>query len=107
MTVIGYVTLSDSGAYHGHLHTFNVQAQIAILPTLAGPNHPDEPHYQVSFDRIILGSGFNRVDADGHDYIALTLAHPELGPRAIEARLVADPAPFNPHAYVLVWTPQS
>ncbi len=106
MTVIGFVTLTDSGVYHGHLHTFNVRADIAILPTLAGPDHPDEPHYLVRFDGIDLGPGFNRVDADGRAYIALTLAHPELGPRAIAARLVADPDPFSPHAYVLVWTPE-
>jgi uncharacterized protein (DUF736 family) len=107
MTVIGFVTLADSGVYHGHLHLFDCRAEIAILPTLAGPDHPQAPHYLVRSDGVDLGRGFSRVDADGKSHVFLTLAHPQLGPRAVEARLVADPDPFSPHGHVLVWTPQA
>ncbi|MGR4866545.1 hypothetical protein [Caulobacter sp. LARHSG274] len=54
------------------------------------------------FDGVDLGPGFNRIDADGRPYIALTLAYPALGPRAVAARRIADPDPFSPPGYVLV-----
>ena len=100
--VLGNVTKSDNGAFEGML-TMGINSQIRIAPNEAkdSDNHPDYRIFSRRFGEI--GAGWNNIArSSGNRYVALSMAHPALGPHEIRANLgrVTDGAE---NEFVILW----
>jgi uncharacterized protein (DUF736 family) len=106
MATIGSVTKRDDGRYEGELKTLSVRAEIAILPVgdKASPNQPD---YRVMSQGIEVGAGWIRTgQISGKEYVALSIAAPELGSKTLYANLGRAAGQTDPDVYALIWNPQ-
>lgn len=87
MPAIGYVTKSDNGSFKGQLRTLSIRADIDIVAN-ANRSADTQPHYRVLSDGVEIGAGWNRrAESSGRDYVSLSLAAPEFGPRRLYANL--------------------
>ncbi len=105
MTAIGYVTKQPDGGYQGELKTVSIQADIQIVPNdqKAGSNHPD---FRVYTDGVEIGAGWLKVsNSSGNEYVSLSLAAPEFGPRRIYANLGKAAGSDNPDFFAVIWNP--
>ena len=81
MATIGSVTKRDDGRYEGELKTLSVRAEILIVP-VADKSAPSQPDYRVLSQGIEIGAGWIRTgQISGKEYVALSIAAPELGAR--------------------------
>lgn len=106
MATIGSVTKREDGRYEGELRTLSVRADIAIIPVgdKAAANQPD---YRVMSQGIEIGAGWIRIgQVSGKEYVALSIAAPELGSRTLYANLGRAAGQTDPDSYVLIWNPQ-
>ena len=104
MTAIGHVTRNGNGGFKGQLRTLTIRAEIEIQPieSKSSDTHPD---YRVFSDGIEVGAGWNRrSEASGRDYVSLSLAAPEFGPRRLYANLGRAPG-ADESSFVLIWNP--
>lgn len=104
MPAIGYVTRDENGSFKGNLKTLSIRADVAIVPNTAktGDTQPD---YRVLSGDIEIGAGWNRrAESSGRDYVSLSLAAPEFGPRRLYANLgrVAGEADDR---FAIIWNP--
>lgn len=105
MPAIGTVTLTQDGSYKGQLKTLSVSAEIAILPN-ADKASDRQPDYRVLSGSVEVGAGWNRrSETSGRDYVSLSLAAPEFGPRRLYANLGKAAHSDDENAYVLLWNP--
>src|SRR3546814_19635035 len=80
MPAIGYVTREGHG-FKGQLKTLSIRTEIEIVPNTrkTGDTQPD---YRVSAGGVEVGAGWvRRGEMSGKDYVSLSLAAPEFGPR--------------------------
>jgi uncharacterized protein (DUF736 family) len=106
MATIGYVTKRDDGRYEGELKTLSVRADIAIIPVgdKATENQPD---YRVLSQGVEIGAGWLRTgQMSGKEYVALSIAAPELGAKTLYANLGRAAGQSDPDVYALIWNPQ-
>lgn len=104
MPAIGHVTRTDDGGFKGQLRTLSIRAEVEILPNDRKARDA-QPDYRVLADEVELGAGWNRrSESSGRDYVSLSLAAPEFGPRRIYVTLapVAGEADDN---FALIWIP--
>lgn len=104
MAAIGYVTKGADGSFKGLLKTLSIRADIAIV---ANDNKASDsqPDYRVVSDGVEIGAGWNRrSQSSGQDYVSLSLAAPELGPRRIYANL-GRAAGEAEDRFVIIWNP--
>src|SRR3546814_6349626 len=83
MPAIGYVTREGHG-FKGQLKTLSIRTEIEIVPNTrkTGDTQPD---YRVSAGGVEVGAGWvRRGEMSGKDYVSLSLAAPEFGPRRSE-----------------------
>ncbi len=105
MPAIGTVILTQDGSYKGQLKTLSVQAEIAILPN-NDKARDAQPDYRVKSNTVDIGAGWNRrSETSGRDYVSLSLAAPEFGPRRLYANLGKTANSDDDNAYVLIWNP--
>ena len=103
---LGHVTRSETGAYKGELRTLNVRTDIEILPVVdkASPAYPD---FRVTAAGIDIGAGWLNVgQVSGQPYIGLTLAHPDIGPRAYKVKLGRAAGQDDEDVFALIWNPE-
>src|SRR5690606_4711162 len=87
MPAIGYVTQSDNGTLKGQLKTLSIRAEIVIAPNGRKANDV-QPDYRVYSGDVEIGAGWNRrSETSGNEYVSLSLAAPEFGPRRLYANL--------------------
>ncbi len=107
MASLGNVTRStETGAFKGELRTTRVRADIEIVPVQDKPsaNHPD---YRVLSNGVDLGAGWLNIgQISGREYIGLTLAHPDLGPRTIKVTLGRAAGQDDDDVFALIWNPE-
>jgi uncharacterized protein (DUF736 family) len=104
MPAIGYVTRNANGGFKGQLRTLSIRAEIEILPNerKANDNHPD---FRVLSDGVEVGAGWTRFsETSGRDYVSLSLAAPEFGPRRLYANL-GRAAGKDDDSFALIWNP--
>ncbi len=104
MPAIGYVTKDDNGTYTGQLKTLSIRAEITIqLNTRKASD--TQPDYRVISGDVEIGAGWNRhSETSGRDYVSLSLAAPEFGPRRLYANLgraVSD----DDNRFAILWNP--
>jgi uncharacterized protein (DUF736 family) len=103
MPAIGHVKRSGEG-YKGELKTLSIRAGIEIVPnrTKSGDAQPD---YRVLTQGIEVGAGWIRTgETSGRDYVSLSIAAPEFGPRRLYANLGRVPGEAD-ETFAVIWNP--
>jgi len=104
MPAIGYVT-RDGNGFKGQLKTLSIRTDIEIIPNTrkSGDTQPD---YRVSAAGVEVGAGWvRRGEMSGKDYVSLSLAAPEFGPRRLYANLGRAAGQDDDDAYAIIWNP--
>lgn len=104
MPAIGYVTRDGQG-FKGQLRTLSIRTEIEIIPNTrkSGDTQPD---YRVSAAGVEVGAGWvRRGEMSGKDYVSLSLAAPEFGPRRLYANLGRAAGQDDEDAYAIIWNP--
>lgn len=104
MAAIGYVTKGTNGSFKGSLKTLSIRAEIEIVANdnKATENQPD---YRVLSEGVEIGAGWlRRSDSSGRDYVSLSLAAPEFGPRRLYANL-GRAAGEAEDRFAIIWNP--
>ncbi len=104
MPAIGYVNRDGEG-FKGQLKTLSIRAEIEIQPTQRKSNDR-QPDYRVMSGGVEVGAGWNRVgETSGTEYVSLSLAAPEFGPRRLYANLGRAAGQDDADAYAIIWNP--
>lgn len=104
MSAIGYVTRSGDG-FKGQLKTLSIRAEIEILPNARKANDR-QPDYRVLANGVEVGAAWNRrSDTSGNDYVSLSLAAPEFGPRRLYANLGRAAGQDDDDTFAIIWNP--
>ncbi|WP_324698923.1 DUF736 domain-containing protein [Novosphingobium sp. RL4] len=104
MPAIGYVT-REGRSFKGQLRTLSIRAEIEIAPNprKTSDTHPD---YRVTSSGVEVGAGWlRRSEASGNDYVSLTLAAPEFGPRRLYANLGRAAGQDDEDSFAIIWNP--
>ncbi len=104
MPAIGYVTRDGQG-FKGQLRTLSIRTDIEIIPNTrkSGDTQPD---YRVSAAGVEVGAGWvRRGEMSGKDYVSLSLAAPEFGPRRLYANLGRAAGQDDDDAFAIIWNP--
>ena len=105
MAAIGFVNGTIEKGFVGQLKTLSIRASIDISPnrSKAGGTQPD---FRVHSDGVEVGAGWVRTgEMSGKDYVSLSLAAPEFGPRRIYANLGRAAGQDDDDTYALIWNP--
>lgn len=106
MATIGSVTKREDGHYEGELKTLSVRAEIQIVP-VHDKSSAAQPDYRVLSQGIEIGAGWIRIgQISGKEYVALSIAAPELGSRTLYANLGRAAGQTDPDVLALIWNPQ-
>jgi uncharacterized protein (DUF736 family) len=104
MAAIGYVTKRSDGSFKGSLKTLSIRADIEIVANDAKTSD-SQPDYRVTSDGVEIGAGWNRRSQNsGQDYVSLSLAAPEFGPRRLYANL-GRAAGEAEDRFAVIWNP--
>jgi len=104
MPAIGYVTRNGNG-YTGELKTLSIRTEIAIVPN-SRKTADVQPDYRVVAAGVEVGAGWlRRSESSGRDYVSLSLAAPEFGPRRIYANLGRAAGQDDDDAFAIIWNP--
>lgn len=103
MPAIGYVTREENG-FKGELKTLSIRTEIAIVPN-AAKTSDGQPDYRVTAGGVEVGAGWlRRSEVRGSDYVSLSLAAPEFGPRRLYANL-GRAAGHDDGTLAIIWNP--
>jgi len=104
MPAIGYVT-RDGNGYKGELKTLSIRADIMIVPN-GSKTAESQPDYRVLAAGAEVGAGWvRRSETSGRDYVSLSLAAPEFGPRRLYANLGRAAGQDDDDAFAIIWNP--
>jgi len=104
MPAIGYVAKSENGSFKGQLKTLSIRAEITIVANTRKSNEV-QPDYRVFSGDVEIGAGWNRRStASERDYVSLSLAAPEFGPRRLYANL-GRAAGEGDDRFAIIWNP--
>ncbi|PZQ50011.1 MAG: DUF736 domain-containing protein [Novosphingobium pentaromativorans] len=104
MPAIGYVT-RDGRSFKGQLRTLSIRAEIEIAPNLRKTSDA-QPDYRVSSGGVEVGAGWlRRSETSGNDYVSLSLAAPEFGPRRLYANLGRAAGQDDEDTFAIIWNP--
>jgi uncharacterized protein (DUF736 family) len=104
MPAIGYVTKLEDGSFKGQLKTISIRADVTIVAN-RGKSADAQPDYRVLCDGVEIGAGWiRRSETSGRDYVSLSLAAPEFGPRRLYANL-GQAAGGADNRFAVIWNP--
>ena len=105
MPAIGYVTKQSNGGYKGQLKTLSIRADVEILPN-AATGAPNQPDFRVLAKGYEIGAGWVRTgETSGKEYVSLSLAAPEFGPRKLYANLGRAAGQDDEDVFAVIWNP--
>lgn len=105
MPAIGFVTKQDNGSFKGQLKTLSIRADIDIVPNKEKA-HTNQPDFRVLTKGYEIGAGWNRTgETSGKEYVSLSLAAPEFGPRKLYANLGRAAGQDDEDAFAVIWNP--
>ena len=105
MTAIGYVRKENDGRYTGQLKTISIKADIAIVPN-ANKTTDSQPDFRVLTQGTEIGAGWTKKgETSGKDYVSLSLAAPEFGPKKLYANLGKAAGQDDDSLYAVIWNP--
>jgi len=104
MAAIGYVTRQGDGSFKGQLKTLSIRADIEIVTNRSKASDA-QPDYRVVSDGVEIGAGWmRRSESSGRDYVSLSVAAPEFGPRRLYANL-GRAAGEGEDRFAVIWNP--
>jgi uncharacterized protein (DUF736 family) len=106
MPAIGYVT-RDGDGFQGELRTLSIRVAVEIVFNQRRSSDT-QPHYRVlaGEGRVEVGAGWIRHgESSGKDYVSLSLAAPEFGPRRLYANLGRAAGQDDDDAFAIIWNP--
>ena len=104
MSAIGFVTRTGDG-FKGQLKTLSIRTDVEIVPNVRKANDR-QPDYRVMANGVEVGAGWNRrSETTGNDYVSLSLAAPEFGPRRLYANLGRAAGQDDDDAFAIIWNP--
>ena len=105
MPAIGYVTKQPNGSYKGQLKTVSIRADIEIVPN-GSKSADSEPDFRVLTQGVQVGAGWLRIgESSGKEYVSLSIAAPEFGPRKLYANLGRAAGQDDDDTYAVIWNP--
>jgi uncharacterized protein (DUF736 family) len=105
MPAIGYVTKLGTRGFKGHIKTLSIRAEIELVAN-SGKTSDTQPDYRVVTQGVEIGAGWVRKsESSGNDYVSLSLAAPEFGPRRLYANLGRAAGQDDPDVFALIWNP--
>ena len=105
MTAIGYVRKENDGRYTGQLKTISIKAEIDIVPN-ANKTTDSQPDFRVLTQGTEIGAGWiKKGDTSGKEYVSLSLAAPEFGPKKLYANLGKAAGQDDDNVYAVIWNP--
>jgi uncharacterized protein (DUF736 family) len=103
MPAIGYVTREGNG-FKGEIKTLSIRTQITIVPSQK--TSETQPDFRVVAGGVEVGAGWNRrSEMSGNDFVSLSLAAPEFGPRRIYANLGRAAGQDDDDTFAIIWNP--
>lgn len=101
---LGYVNETKSG-YEGVLAMMNLSAPIRIEKNgeKISDGQPDYRIFAGETSTEIGGGWLRKAKGSGRDYVSITLADPQIGPRRVYANLA--PVKGKKGRHVLLWNP--
>ena len=105
MAQIGFVTKKQDGSFEGHLKTLSIKAPIRIIVNGAKMPESAQPDYRIMTGDVEIGAAWNRTSQAGNQYVSLTLAAPEFGPRALYANLGRVAGQDDDDVFAIIWNP--
>ena len=105
MTAIGFVRKENDGRYTGQLKTISIKADIDIVPN-ANKTTDSQPDFRVLTQGTEIGAGWmKKGETSGKEYVRLSLAAPEFGPKKLYANLGKAAGQEDEHLYAVIWNP--
>lgn len=105
MPAIGYVSRNSEGGFSGNLKTLSIRASIEIIPNRS-KSADTQPDFRVVSEGVEIGAAWNKVgENSGKDYVSLSLAAPEFGPRKLYANLGRAAGQDDDDAFAVIWNP--
>ena len=105
MTAIGFVRKEDNGHFTGQLKTISIKADIDIVPN-TNKTADSQPDYLVLTQGTEIGAGWTKKgEASGKEYVSLSIAAPEFGPKKLYANLGKAAGQEDEHLYAVIWNP--
>lgn len=103
MPAIGYVSRTQNG-FKGQLKTLSIRADIEIVSV--SKRADSQPDYRVVAGDVEIGAGWVRhSETSGNDYVSLSLAAPEFGPRRLYANLGRAAGQDSEDTFAVIWNP--
>ena len=104
MSAIGYVTRAGDG-FKGQLKTLSIRTDVEIVPNQRKA-HDRQPDYRVMANGIEVGAAWNRrSESSGNEYVSLSLAAPEFGPRRLYANPGRAAGQDDDDTFAIIWNP--
>ena len=105
-TAIGYVTKLDAGGYNGTLTMMNMRNQINIIPN-EDKKKESQPDFRIYSDNQtdIGGAWIRKSKSKGKEYVSLSIAAPQYGPRKIYANLGRAAGQDDKNRMAILWNP--
>lgn len=104
MPAIGFVT-RQGRTFKGQLRTLSIRTEIEIAPNPQKASD-SQPDFRVTSGGVEVGAGWmRRSEASGNEYVSLSLAAPEFGPRRIYANLGRAAGRAEEDAFAIIWNP--
>ncbi len=102
---LGYVSETKTG-FEGMLAMMNLSASIRIAKNeeKTTDGQPDYRIFAGETTTEIGGGWLRKAKASGREYVSLTLADPQIGPRRIYANLA--PVKGKKGRHVILWSPR-
>src|SRR5690606_10286044 len=98
-------TRDESCAFKDQLKTRSIRAEITIAVNQRKPSN-NQPDYRVYTGDNEIGAGWNRrSESSGNDYVSLSLAAPEFGPRRLYANLGRAAGSQVDDRFAIIWNP--
>jgi len=105
MPAIGHVTKQANGGYKGHLKTLSIRAEIDLVPN-ASKSADNQPDFRVLTQGVEIGAAWIKTgESSGKEYVSLSLAAPEFGPRKLYANLGRAAGQDDDDTFALIWNP--
>jgi uncharacterized protein (DUF736 family) len=105
MPAIGFVSRQENGGYKGQLKTLSIRADIEIVPNRA-KSGDTQPDFRVLTQGVEIGAGWVRTgETSGKEYVSLSLAAPEFGPRKLYANLGRAVGQDDDDVFAVIWNP--
>jgi uncharacterized protein (DUF736 family) len=105
MPAIGHVTKQSNGSFKGQLKTLSIRSEVEIIPNSRKASEV-QPDYRVLAGGVEVGAGWVRTgEVSGKDYVSLSLAAPEFGPRRLYANLGRSAGQGDDDAFAIIWNP--